>query len=57
MQLSNAAAALLADLFALAESFRLVLGFFPSELCTGITDDWDVAPQYLSTSRVLEGCY
>lgn len=57
MQLSDAEAALPAHLFALAESPGLALGFFPSELCTGITDDWDAAPQNLSTSCAQEGCY
>lgn len=52
-----AEAALPAHLFALAESPGLALGFFPSALCTGITADWDAAPQSLSTSLALEGCY
>lgn len=39
----------LQDLFALEDPYRLVLGFLPSEHCTGITDDWGAALQYHST--------
>lgn len=53
---ARAAGATLQDLFALAESLRLALGFFPLELRTSIRYDRDAAPQYLSTLCVLEGC-